>query len=96
MGDAFVQLEKWQLRVGAIYCNPKDFDVVAQKWAHIPGFNPMGGFDINTEPGTLRAGYRAYLWGSPVLVSPDVPLGNVYLATEQGFELRTVEITILP
>jgi len=91
LADAFSEIEKHDLRVARLFMNAKEYSDV-RKWGRDQ-------LDPVTQKSLLATGLMAMLWGAEIIVSRVVPVGTVYVATEEkflGVMPQRIDLTVLP
>lgn len=77
MSEAFAQVERHDLTVEYIFCNPKDYRDF-RNW-------DQTNIDRETQRKLLKTGVMGYLWGATILQSRKVNYGDVYVLAENEF-----------
>jgi hypothetical protein len=77
MADAFSQIERHDLQVAYVFCNPKDY-ADYRKWT-------QDNIDRETQRGLLKTGVMGYLWAATILQSRKVAIGLQYVLGESEF-----------
>lgn len=91
LADAFAEIEKHDLRVARLFMNARDYSDI-RKWGRDQ-------LDPITQKSLLATGLMANLWGSDIIVSRVVPIGTIYVCTEEKFLAimpQRIDITVLP
>ena len=90
LADAFVLIERHDLRVARVYMNARDYADLRKFGRDI--------LDIETQATLLKTGLMATLWGAQIVTSRLVPVGTVYVCCEPEMfgriPVRT-ELTVL-
>jgi len=77
MADAFAGIERHDLSVAYVFCNPRDY-ADFRKWTDT-------NIDRETQRTLLKTGVMGYLWGATILQSRKVTYGTVYILAENEF-----------
>jgi hypothetical protein len=77
MANAFSQIERTDLSVAYVFCNPRDYKDF-RLW-------DQQNIDRETERKLLKTGVMGFLWGATILQSRKVNLGFVYVLAENEF-----------
>lgn len=77
MAEAFAQVERHDLSVAYVFCNPRDYKDF-RLW-------DQNNIDRETERKLLKTGVMGFLWGATILQSRKVGYGNVYVLAENEF-----------
>ncbi len=77
MAEAYSQIERHDLSVSYVFCNPKDYKDF-RLW-------DQNNLDRETERKLLKTGVMGYLWGGTILQSRKVTYGTVYVLAENEF-----------
>jgi hypothetical protein len=77
MANAFAQIERFDLSVAYVFCNPRDYKDF-RLW-------DQQNIDRETERKLLKTGVMGFLWGATILQSRKVNFGNVYVLAENEF-----------
>ena len=91
LADAFAEVEKHDLRVARLFLNARDYSDIRKF-----GRDQL---DPVTQKSLLATGLMANLWGADLIVSRVVPIGTVYVCTEEKFLAiipQRIDITVLP
>jgi len=91
LADAFAEIEKHDLRVARMFMNARDYADI-RKWGRDQ-------LDPVTQKSLLATGLMANLWGADIIVSRVVPVGTVYVCTDEKFLAimpQRIDITVLP
>jgi len=91
LADAFAEVEKHDLRVARLFMNARDYSDI-RKWGRDQ-------LDPVSQKSLLNTGLMAMLWGAEVIVSRIVPIGTVYVLTEEkhlAIIPQRIDITVLP
>jgi len=91
LADAFAEIEKHDLRVARMFMNARDYSDI-RKWGRDQ-------LDPVTQKSLLATGLMANLWGADIIVSRVVPIGTVYVLTDEKFLAimpQRIDITVLP
>jgi len=89
--DAFAEIEKHDLRVARVFMNARDYSDV-RKWGRDQ-------LDPITQKSLLATGLMATIWGADIIVSRVVPIGTVFVCTEEKFLAimpQRIDLTVLP
>lgn len=91
LADAFAEIEKHDLRVARMFMNARDYSDI-RKWGRDQ-------LDPVTQKSLLATGLMANLWGADIIISRVVPLGTVFVCTEEkmlAIMPQRIDITVLP
>lgn len=91
LADAFAEVEKHDLRVARLFMNARDYSDI-RKWGRDQ-------LDPVSQKSMLNTGLMAMLWGAEIIVSRIVPIGTVYVMTEEkhlGIMPQRIDLTVLP
>jgi hypothetical protein len=91
LADAFAEIEKHDLRVARMFMNARDYSDIRKF-----GRDQL---DPVTQKSLLATGLMANMWGAEIIVSRVVPIGTVYVATEEKFLAimpQRIDLTVLP
>ena len=91
LADAFAEIEKHDLRVARMFMNARDYSDIRKF-----GRDQL---DPVTQKSLLATGLMAQIWGADIIVSRVVPVGTVYVCTEEKFLAimpQRIDITVLP
>lgn len=91
LADAFAEVEKHDLRVARLFMNARDYSDI-RKWGRDQ-------LDPVSQKSLLATGLMAMIWGAEIIVSRIVPIGTVYVCTEEkflGIMPQRIDITVLP
>lgn len=91
LADAFAEIEKHDLRVARMFMNARDYSDIRKF-----GRDQL---DPVTQKSLLNTGLMAQIWGADIIVSRVVPIGKVFVCTEEKFLAvmpQRIDITVLP
>jgi len=91
LADAFAEIEKHDLRVARLFMNARDYSDIRKF-----GRDQL---DPVTQKSLLATGLMANMWGADIIVSRVVPIGTVYVCTEEKFLAimpQRIDLTVLP
>lgn len=91
LADAFAEIEKHDLRVARLFMNARDYSDIRKF-----GRDQL---DPVTQKSLLATGLMANLWGADIIVSRVVPIGQIFVCTEEKFLAiipQRIDITVLP
>lgn len=91
LADAFAEIEKHDLRVARMFMNARDYSDIRKF-----GRDQL---DPVTQKSLLNTGLMAQIWGADIIVSRVVPIGTVFVCTEEKFLAvmpQRIDITVLP
>jgi HK97 family phage major capsid protein len=91
LADAFAEIEKHDLRVARMFMNARDYSDIRKF-----GRDQL---DPVTQKSLLATGLMAQIWGADIIVSRVVPIGSIYVCTEEKFLAvmpQRIDITVLP
>jgi HK97 family phage major capsid protein len=91
LADAFAEVEKHDLRVARMFMNARDYSDIRKF-----GRDQL---DPVTQKSLLNTGLMAQIWGADIIVSRVVPIGTVFVCTEEKFLAvmpQRIDITVLP
>jgi HK97 family phage major capsid protein len=91
LADAFAEIEKHDLRVARLFMNARDYSDIRKF-----GRDQL---DPVTQKSLLNTGLMAQIWGADIIVSRVVPIGTIYVCTEEKFLAvmpQRIDITVLP
>jgi HK97 family phage major capsid protein len=91
LADSFAEIEKHDLRVARMFMNARDYSDIRKF-----GRDQL---DPVTQKSLLSTGLMANLWGADIIVSRVVPIGTVYVCTEEKFLAimpQRIDVTVLP
>lgn len=91
LADAFAEVEKHDLRVARLFMNARDYSDIRKF-----GRDQL---DPVTQKSLLNTGLMAQIWGADIIVSRVVPIGTVFVCTEEKFLAvmpQRIDITVLP
>ena len=91
LADAFAEVEKHDLRVARMFMNARDYSDIRKF-----GRDQL---DPVTQKSLLATGLMANMWGADIIVSRVVPIGTVYVCTEEKFLAimpQRIDLTVLP
>lgn len=91
LADAFAEIEKHDLRVARMFMNARDYSDIRKF-----GRDQL---DPVTQKSLLATGLMANLWGADIIVSRVVPVGTVFVCTEEKFLAiipQRIDLTVLP
>lgn len=91
LADAFAEIEKHDLRVARLFLNARDYSDIRKF-----GRDQL---DPVTQKSLLATGLMANLWGADLIISRVVPVGTVYVVTEEKFLAimpQRIDLTVLP
>ena len=91
LADAFAEIEKHDLRVARLFMNARDYSDIRKF-----GRDQL---DPVTQKSLLATGLMANLWGADIIVSRVVPIGTIFVLTEEKFLAiipQRIDITVLP
>jgi HK97 family phage major capsid protein len=91
LADAFAEIEKHDLRVARMFMNARDYSDIRKF-----GRDQL---DPVTQKSLLATGLMASIWGCDIIVSRVVPIGQVFVCTEEKFLAimpQRIDITVLP
>ena len=91
LADAFAEIEKHDLRVARMFMNARDYSDIRKF-----GRDQL---DPVTQKSLLATGLMANLWGADIIVSRVVPIGTVFVCTEEKFLAiipQRIDLTVLP
>lgn len=91
LADAFAEIEKHDLRVARMFMNARDYSDIRKF-----GRDQL---DPVTQKSLLATGLMANLWGADIIVSRVVPIGSIFVCTEEKFLAiipQRIDITVLP
>lgn len=91
LADAFAEIEKHDLRVSKVFMNARDYSDIRKF-----GRNEL---DPVTQRSLLNTGLQASMWGADFITSRVVPIGTVFVCTEEKFLAvmpQRIDITVLP
>lgn len=77
MADNFGQVERHDLSVAHVFCNPRDYTDF-RKWTDAT-------IDRETERKLLKTGVMGYLWGATILQTRKVAIGTMYILCDPEF-----------
>ena len=91
LADAFAEIEKHDLRVARLFMNARDYSDIRKF-----GRDQL---DPVTQKSLLATGLMANMWGADIIVSRVVPIGTVFVCTEEKFLAimpQRIDLTVLP
>jgi HK97 family phage major capsid protein len=91
LADGFAEVEKHDLRVARMFMNARDYSDI-RKWGRDQ-------LDPVTQRSLFNTGLQAMIWGAEIIVSRVVPIGTVYVCSEEkflGIMPQRIDITVLP
>lgn len=91
LADAFAEVEKHDLRVARMFMNARDYSDIRKF-----GRDQL---DPVTQKSLLNTGLMAQIWGADIIVSRVVPIGTIFVCTEEKFLAvmpQRIDITVLP
>lgn len=91
LADAFAEIEKHDLRVARLFMNARDYSDIRKF-----GRDQL---DPITQKSLFNTGLVAQIWGADIIVSRVVPVGTVFVCTEEKFLAimpQRIDITVLP
>lgn len=91
LADAFAEVEKHDLRVARMFMNARDYSDIRKF-----GRDQL---DPVTQKSLLNTGLMAQIWGADIIVSRVVPIGKIFVCTEEKFLAvmpQRIDITVLP
>jgi hypothetical protein len=91
LADAFSEVEKHDLRVARMFMNARDYSDIRKF-----GRDQL---DPVTQKSLLNTGLMAQIWGADIIVSRVVPIGKIFVCTEEKFLAvmpQRIDITVLP
>jgi HK97 family phage major capsid protein len=91
LADAFAEVEKHDLRVARMFMNARDYSDIRKF-----GRDQL---DPITQKSLLNTGLMAQIWGADIIVSRVVPIGTIFVCTEEKFLAvmpQRIDITVLP
>lgn len=91
LADAFAEVEKHDLRVARLFMNARDYSDIRKF-----GRDQL---DPVTQKSLLNTGLMAQIWGADIIVSRVVPIGTVFVCTEEKFLAvmpQRIDVTVLP
>lgn len=91
LADAFSEVEKHDLRVARLFMNARDYSDIRKF-----GRDQL---DPVTQKSLLATGLMANIWGADIIVSRVVPIGTIYVCTEEKFLAiipQRIDVTVLP
>ncbi len=91
LADSFAEIEKHDLRVARMFMNARDYSDIRKF-----GRDQL---DPITQKSLLNTGLMAQIWGADIIVSRVVPIGTVFVCTEEKFLAvmpQRIDITVLP
>jgi HK97 family phage major capsid protein len=91
LADAFAEIEKHDLRVARMFMNARDYSDIRKF-----GRDQL---DPITQKSLLNTGLMAQIWGADIIISRVVPIGTVFVCTEEKFLAvmpQRIDVTVLP
>jgi HK97 family phage major capsid protein len=91
LADAFAEVEKHDLRVARMFMNARDYSDIRKF-----GRDQL---DPVTQKSLLNTGLMAQIWGADIIVSRVVPIGTIFVCTEEKFLAvmpQRIDVTVLP
>lgn len=91
LADGFAEVEKHDLRVARLFMNARDYSDIRKF-----GRDQL---DPVTQKSLLNTGLMAQIWGADIIVSRVVPIGTIFVCTEEKFLAvmpQRIDITVLP
>jgi len=91
LADGFAEIEKHDLRVSRLFMNARDYSDIRKF-----GRDQL---DPVTQKSLLNTGLMAQIWGADIIVSRVVPIGTIFVCTEEKFLAvmpQRIDITVLP
>jgi HK97 family phage major capsid protein len=91
LADSFAEIEKHDLRVARMFMNARDYSDIRKF-----GRDQL---DPITQKSLLNTGLMAQIWGADIIISRVVPIGTVYVCTEEKFLAvmpQRIDVTVLP
>ena len=91
LADGFAEVEKHDLRVARLFMNARDYSDIRKF-----GRDQL---DPISQRSLINTGLMAQIWGADIIVSRVVPIGTVFVCTEEKFLAvmpQRIDITVLP
>jgi hypothetical protein len=91
LADGFAEVEKHDLRVARLFMNARDYSDIRKF-----GRDQL---DPITQKSLLNTGLMAQIWGADIIVSRVVPIGTIFVCTEEKFLAvmpQRIDVTVLP
>lgn len=91
LADAYARVERHGLRVDKVFMNPQRYSVIRKAGRDY--------VDFETQRELLRTGYMGNLWGGSIFMSPEVPVGSIFIVTEAeyfGVMPVRIDLTVIP